>query len=298
MVSVAGSVQAASQSLPWSDGGTDFEVQDPQNSGSVCGQSGISIRDNEDYGFDVANLLSINGVGFGASATAVDVTTVGSDSVATYSGTVGDLLITVSYRFAAGDLARTLVTITNQGTTTFSGPVTLGFDTGDTFTVRSVSGGTWRNSGNWFVMSENGVASNVFDNYKAVFHLPDGPGSPESPASVTLCSGAVTVGTSSEQIVYGYTVNVPAGESRRILVFQGMDPTADGVTTEATSFGQASKSPGSGILSDLSLEDACTVVNWVLEGCGSDEGSGGGSYDFDDIDIDHYRQPTELPDTE
>jgi hypothetical protein len=48
-------------------------------------------------------------------------------------------------------------------------------------------------------------------------------------------------------------------------------------------------------LSDLSLEDACTVVNWVLEGCGSDE-SPGGSYDFD-IDIDHYRQPTELPDT-
>ena len=291
-----GPAHGASESLPWSDGGagpSDFEV----DAESFCTTSGISFKDNEDYGFDGASLVKVNGTGVGASATTVDVTTIGLDSIVTYSETVGDLLVEVSYRFTDDNLARTLVTITNQGATAVSPlPVSLFYDHGDTFTIRSVSGGTWRNSGNSFVMSEAGVATGVFDNYKAAFHLPDGPGSPESMASVVTClGGSLNVGDSAEYVQYTYSLDIPAGESRRILTFHGLHQTADGVTVKSQTFSQSLPSPGSGLLSDLSDEDACTVVNWDFSACGGD--SGGGSYDFDDIDIDHYRQPTELPDT-
>jgi hypothetical protein len=298
VISLAGGpLHAASESLPWSDGGagpSDFAV----STDSFCSSSGISFRDNVDYGFDGASLVKVNGTGVGASATTVDVSSIGSDSIATYSETVGDLLVEVSYRFTDDNLARTLVTITNQGATAASAlPIALLYDHGDTFTIRSVSGGTWRNSGNSFVMSEAGVATGVFDNYKAVFHLPDGPGSPESMASVVTCLGAsVNVGDSVEYVQYTYSLDIPAGESRRVLTFHGMDQTADGVTVKSQTLSQSLPSPGSGLLSDLSVEDACTVVNWAFEVCGSDGGSEG-SFDFDDIDIDHYRQPTELPDT-
>ncbi len=294
-LNVGGVAYAASENLPWSDGGagaSDFEVMN----GFSCGATGLSFRDNEDYGFDRASLLTVGGTTVGASASAVDVTTDGTDSIATYSEIIGDLTVEVIYRFTDDNIARTLVTITNNGANAATGlSVSMVYDHGDTFAVRSVDGGTWRGSGDWFVMSENGVASNVFDNYKAVFHMPDGPGSPESPASLVECAGpALSLSSVTETIVYSYLVDIPAGESRRIVTLQGMAPTADGVTTKVQNYSPGSQTPGSGILGDLSAEDACTVVNWVFDVCGS--GGGQPTYDID-IDISNYTRESDLPDT-
>ncbi|MFM8855827.1 MAG: hypothetical protein ACKOI2_01205 [Actinomycetota bacterium] len=69
----------------------------------------------------------------------------------------------MSYRFTDDDIARTLVTITNNGASAaVSVPVTLAYNHGDSFTVRSVGGGTWRNSGGWFVQSETGVPTSQY----------------------------------------------------------------------------------------------------------------------------------------
>ncbi len=293
-LNVGGVAHAALENLPWSDGGagaSDFQVQ----TGFYCGETGLGFRDNVDNGFDMASLLGFGGTTVGASAASVDVTTVGTDSIATYTETVGDYTVEISYRFTDDNIARTLVTITNNGATSAIGlPVSLVYDHGDTFAVRSVDGGTWRGSGDWFVMSEN-VASNVFDNYKAVFHMPDGPGSPESPASVVDCAGpALSLSSVNESIVYSYLVDIPAGESRRIVTLQGMAPTADDVTTKVQNYSPGSQTPGSGILGDLSAEDACTVVNWVFDVCGS--GGDQPSYDID-IDISNYTRESDLPDT-
>ena len=296
-LNVGGVAFAANYVLPWADGGagaSDFEVK----IGGNCGATGLTFRDNEDYGFDTASLLTVGGTTVGASATLVDVTTVGTDSIATHSENIGDLTVEVSYRFTDDNIARTLVTITNNGATASTGlTVSMVYDHGDVFAVRSVDGGTWRGSGDWFVMSENGVASNVFDNYKAVFHMPDGPGSPESPASLVECAGpALSLSSVTETIVYSYLVDIPAGESRRIMTLQGMAPTADGVTTGVQNYSPASMTPGSGILDDLSAEDASTVVNWVFDGSGS--GDDQPSYDIDiDIDISNYTRESDLPDT-
>lgn len=294
-VAPGGPVSAAAENLPWSDGGSgasNFQVQkDSACSGSG---SGLGYRDDDSYGFDQGAVLTVGGTIVGSGATSVDVTTSGNDSIATYTETLGDFTVVVSYRFTDDDIARTLVTITNNGASAaVAVPVTLAYNHGDTFTVRSVDGGTWRNSGNWFVQSESGVPTNQIDNYNAVFHFPDGPGSPESMASIITCiGGSVNVNTDAEEIAYGYIVDIPAGESRRILVFNGLANTADAVTTKAGSFASSVPLPGSGILGDLSEEDACTVVNW--EFCSS---GGGSSYEVD-IDISNYLRESDLPDTE
>ncbi len=290
-----GVAYAATENLPWSDGGaglSDFQVQ----TDTVCGGTGLGFRDEEDYGFDMASLLTVGGTTVGASATEVDVTTVGTDSIATYTQTVGDYTVEISYRFTDDNIARTLVTITNNGATAATGlSVSMVYDHGDDYAVRSVDGGTWRGNGDWFVMSEDGVASNVFGSYKAVFHMPDGPGSPESPASLVECAGpALSLSSVTGEIVYSYLVDIPAGESRRIVTLQGMALTADDVTTKVQNYSPASMTPGSGILGDLSAEEACTVVNWAFAGCGS--GGGQPSYDID-IDISNYIRESDLPDT-
>ena len=291
-----GPVSAATENLPWSDGGSGASKYQVQVS-STCIGSGLGFRDDDSYGFDQGSVLTVGGTVVGSGTTSVDVTTVGSDSIATHSETVGDLTVNVSYRFTDDDIARTLVTITNNGASTaVAVPVSLTYDHGDTFTVRSVDGGTWRNSGSWFVHSEAGVPTSQYDNYNAVFHFPDGPGSRESMASVTSCvGGSVNLNTDTEYIVYGYVLDIPAGESRRILVFNGLANTADAVTTKAESFTSAVLSPGGGILGDLLAEDACTVVNWAFAGCSS-EGGGGSGYDID-ISIDNYIRESDLPDT-
>jgi hypothetical protein len=287
-------VGAASENLPWTDGGagpSDYQVQVD----SVCSFPAIGFRDNVDNGFDHGGVFGFAGLApVGSGATTVDVTTSGTDSIVTYSETNGDYTVDINYRFTDDNIVRTLVAVTNNGAVAATAlPMALAYDHGDTFTVRSVDGGTWRNSGNWFTMSETGVASGVFDNYKAVFHLPDGPGTPESTASVGECAGApVSLGAVSEYITYVYLMDIPAGETRRLVVYNGIDPTADGVATKAATFASSLPSPGSGLLGDLSAEDACTVVNWVFAGCSS-----GGESPSYDIDLDHYLQRSDLPDT-
>jgi len=290
-----GVAHAASENLPWSDGGgglSDFQVK----SGSACTSNGVGFRDDENYGFDMAGLLSVNGIPVGAAATAVDVTTNGTDSIATYTETLGALAIAISYRFTDGNIARTLVTLTNNGSSLITGlPVDMQHSHSD-FGFQFMAGSTWRNSGDWFILNEEGVPSNTIDNYTAALHLPDGPGSPESVASIDACVGVpinnTTVGDIND-VVYGYSIDIPAGESRRLLTYHGIASTADALKSIAETFASSLPSPGSGLLSDLSETDACTVVNWDF--CGS--GGSQPEYDFD-IDISNYQRESDLPDTE
>ncbi|MFM8855826.1 MAG: hypothetical protein ACKOI2_01200 [Actinomycetota bacterium] len=63
------------------------------------------------------------------------------------------------------------------------------------------------------------------------------------------------------------------------------------MTTKAEGLASSVPSPGNGIFGDLSAEDACTVVNWVFDGCG-------GTPAFDiDIYIEHYLRESDLPNT-
>lgn len=295
VMNVGGVAQAAS--LPWADD-SDFEVRKD----SACSGSGLGYRDDSNNGFDQAGLVSVNGTVIGSGASTVDVTSSGTDSIATYSETIGDLGVEISYRFTNDNISRTLVTITNNGVSALTDlPVNIQNDLGnDDFEIVHVSGGSWRSSGDWFVSSE----SRFPGYYSEVFNVPDGPGSPESMASVTNCAGsALNLTTNADEfLVFGYQMDIPADESRRILIFQGVSMSGvdeasiiAAAVAKATAFDPGSQSLGSGILSDLSAEDACTVVNWAFAGCSS-EGGGGSGYDID-ISIDNYIRESDLPDT-
>jgi hypothetical protein len=304
VMNVGGVAQAAS--LPWSD---DSEFQVKNGSADGClGSGGLAFYDSGNNGIEPGGLVSVDGTVIGSGATTVVVTSSGTDSIATYSDTIGTLGVEISYRFTDDNIARTLVTITNNGGSALTDlPVSIQNVFGDDFDIYHVDGGSWRSSGNWFVSGDSRGY------YSEVFHAPDGPGSPESMASVTNCAGSPLDPTSNDSgdMVFGYQMDIPAGESRRILVVQGLSysgrasdiaPTQpEGVAmikaaaiAKATAYYSVSLSPGSGIVSDLSAEDACTVVNWAFAGCGS--GGGQPSYDID-IDISNYTRESDLPDT-
>lgn len=314
VMNVGGVAQA--ESLPWTDD-SDFKVlngtvdadSDGWLDGDGCpGFVGLGFYDHDNNGIEPGGTVVVNGAVIGAGATTVAVTSSGSDSIATYSQTIGTLGVEISYRFTDNDISRTLVTITNNGGSALTAlPVSIQNVFGDYFDIYHVDGGSWRSSGNWFVSGDSRGY------YSEVFHAPDGPGSPESMASVTNCAGSPLDPTSNDSgdMVFGYQVDIPAGESRRILVVQGLSysgranaiaPTQpEGVAmikaaaiAKAAAFYSVSLSPGSGILGDLSAEDACTVVNWDFAGCGS----GGGQPNYDiDIDISNYTRESDLPDT-
>ena len=308
-----GTLQAAPEPFPWSDPNSYFEIQ----SDGTCGSNGFSFRDDNDYGFDTGGLVSVNGTYIGTGSMNFDLSSAGSDALAAYSNLVGSVLgVTVSYRISTANIVRTMVTITNTGTTDAENvEVNIENSIPSDSRIYYVDGGTWRSSGDWFVVGEAGESSDTppsdpseaspSPDYPASFHAPDGPGSPSSPATIATCDGtlrnlqaAESLSINEDELVFGYLVDIPAGQTRRLIVIQGVgddDAVVDDVKDKGVDFDPAGQSPGSGLLSDLSDEDACTVVNWDFSACGGD--SGGGSYDFDDIDIDHYRQPTELPDT-
>lgn len=298
MAGMALPASAASENMGWSDPGSNFSVG---VSGACGASSGFRFQEDNSYSFDDGGLVTVNGTYIGSGGTSFDLTTVGSDAVATYPETgtqfVGDLAVTVSFRFTSADIVRTLVTITNTGLTDVTAvPVNIENDYGDNFGVFHVEGGTWRPSGTWFVTADTDSANANDYNYGPIFHLIDGPGSPESPATYALCNGTLIDESTPlfEDSAIGYLVDIPAGATRRIVVIQGSDVggTVSSATTKAQTYDPASQTPGSGILSDLSAEDACTVVNWVFEGCGS---SGGGS--FPNPDYDYYMSRTDLPNT-
>ncbi len=313
-----GGIPASAESTPllspWQDPNSVFEVREEY--GGTCGPEGFSFRDGDNYSFDNGGSVQVDGTYIGVGATAFDLTTVGADALATYPVTtpesVGDLAVSVSYRITSDNIVRTMVTITNTGTTDAADvPVTIESSPPDSSRIYYVDGGTWRSSGGWFVMGDDDPAVGDYS-YPPSFHAPDGPGSPLSPATIAVCDGTLrnlqaveSVSISTSQLVFGYRVDIPAGETRRIVVFQGSGlsdeestviDTVATVTQKGQSFNPAGQTPGSGILSDLSCDDALTVVNWVFTGCGGDDDSRGPFFDFS---LDPYQEAVAegLPDT-
>lgn len=314
-------VSAASTSLPWDDPNSNVEVGGPGGlyAPTTCSFSGFNFRDTSDNSFDNGGLVKVDGTYIGNGATTFDLTGVSgsTDALATYPETdsvpVGDLGVSVSYRITSGNIVRTMVTITNNGATdAIDVPVSIESSVVSGARAYHVDGGSWRSSGDWFVMAEADNPPSQPDpspNHPPSFHAPDGPGSPESPATVASCDGtprnlqsAETGIVNDHELVFGYGVDIPAGATRRIVVIQGFGNNLETVTSlrlRVESFDPSGQTPGNGILSDLSDVDACTVVNWAFEVCG---GGGGSDFDIDlDVDIDHYQrraaEESDLPDT-
>lgn len=288
--------------VEWSDPNSNFAVGVKK----ACNTSdpGFSFRENGSNSFDAGGSVTVNGTSIGAIDTFFDLTTEGFDALARYpetgTMTAGDLGVSVSYRITSDDIVRTMVTITNNGASDATDvAINIENDFGDPFTIGHVDAGTWRPSGRWFVTTYGSYGEN---DYGPIFHLPDGPGSPESPATYALCTGTPLNLESGEfeDSVFGYLVDIPVGETRRIIIIQGVDVGAESLQSiidKAESYDPAAQTPGSGILSDLSDIDACTVVNWAFDVCG-----GGGDRSrspFIEFSLDPYQEAAaaDLPDT-
>lgn len=305
---------AAETGLSWSDPASVFEVREQY--GTTCGSSGFSFRDEDNYSFDNGGLVTVEGTYIGTGATKFDLASAGSDALSTYpqidTQQVGDLGVSVSYRTTSTNIIRTIVSITNNGTTDATDvKVNIENTVPSDSRVYYVDGGTWRSSGDWFVMGEEGFPDRSIPwpspEYPSSFHAPDGPGSPESPATIAVCNGSLrnlplvepTSGFNETELVFGYLVDIPVGATRRIMVIQGAGGDGDVVSDviqKGQTFNPAGQTPESGILSDLRCDDALTVVNWDFSGCGSE----GGGPQFS-IDLDHYvrraAEESALPDT-
>jgi hypothetical protein len=178
----------------------------------------------------------VNGLAFNDSDDTGDVVSDAGGQAATLGPEpMAGLQVTIEWRALASTAAmRTFATLQNATGADITVPISwdtnLGSDAGTT-AVASSSGDTTFDAGDrWLVTSDDALPAGDPVNTTVLF----GPGSPDvRPSSVAdLFNGCA----GEQGVVAGYTVTVPAGQSRYLLFFNQMSQTNAEALAAATGF--------------------------------------------------------------
>ncbi|WP_374604251.1 hypothetical protein [Arenimonas sp.] len=216
----------SSQSIATGFGSTTWYVSDQGGtgagpfSGSCSGGPGLVITDasgptGASDAYDHAWVIFVNGVPYSVGPT-VDLTGT------TYTGPaslMSGLNVSVQYHFVPGDaVARILVTLQNPGASAVAVPVQVSNNWGSdsTTTIRATSSGdaVVGTDDRWIITSDSYGPSDPV-NLSVMY----GEGAGVVPAAYTTtvfgCAGAEGLGTT-------FNMNVPAGQTQRLMMFAGL----------------------------------------------------------------------------
>ncbi|MFL5331530.1 MAG: beta strand repeat-containing protein [Gemmataceae bacterium] len=229
------------------------------------GQSGFAIVDAQLVGpparsdaYDNAFMMAVNGTVYQDPDGTVDLTgtTVTTDAVA-----LSGLNSWIEYYFdPSSATVRAVYNFSNPSAADISVDVqigtNLGSDAGTGSAISATSSGdtTLDSADRWFVSSDN------------LAHDPDltfvryGTGSVVTPA--TLKSPLALQDNYEEQ----FSITVPAGQTRRIMVFGQLHQDSTTATTDAATFDSNATLTGSGLLSGLNTQQLSEIVNWDFVG--------------------------------
>lgn len=264
----AASVGAAPVTLPQtlSAGGVQWSVDNSggtssgqPGSGRCDSSPGLTVKDASLQGlidaFDNGLSVWVNGAIFTPGRT-VDVT--GSTLTAGPQPVAG-ANVSVQYFASSSATLRTVASFENASASPLSLSVSwvtnFGSDADTTVRRTSSGGATPTAADRWLVTSDRSDPPKTL----ASAHVFGGPGpigAPPQGVATTVFDCAGTQG-----LLVGYTVNVPAGATRRLLFFNQVSTTSAGALAAASALA-TNPAPGSELLSGLAATQLGEIVNW------------------------------------
>ena len=244
--------------------------------GGICERSpGLAVMSatlgSQNRAFDEGLTLWVDSKGFVAP---LDSTHTGETFTAGPL-TMSDLAVTVQYAAAAHSATlRTLASFTNPTAADITADVVVATNVGSDHTTgirgTSTGGVDFTPAEHWVVTSDDPTTPVDVVN----IHVVSGPNDPPLlPASVsTTVFGCIGP---TEGILAEFPVTVPAGQTRRLLFFNGLAPTNEQALMDAAAF-DTNPAAGGDLLAGVAPSDLLQVVNWnfcTTEGALCDDGN-------------------------
>lgn len=238
----------------------------PDGKGGGClaiGEGSLVGPPSRTDGLDGAFLVAVNGAGFVNPDGTLDLTgtTVTSDPVV-----LSGLTTRVQYYFAPTQpVARAVFSFTNATQAPISATVSVGSDAGSdgNTTVRATSSGntTIENADRWILSSD----SNPTTGDPTLLLVRYGTG-----AGTTVSSETGGYGTAnSEYLVDNFALTVPAGTTRRIMVFVRLGTDVPSNQAAAAQFDNLATLQAAGLLAGLTPAQQSELANWAPLGTGT-----------------------------
>jgi hypothetical protein len=229
--------------------------------GGTCRFSpGLAITDaslgSQGDAFDEGLTLWVDSHGFVAPLSSTQTGQTFTAGPVSMSG----LDVTMQYAAAADSATlRTLATFANPGASDIMADVVLATNVGsDNSTgIRGTSSGDllFTPADRWVVTSDDPTTPSDPVN----IHVISGPNSPPLPPAAVATD--VYTCSATPGILADFMLTVPAGQTRRLLFFNGLSPDNTQAATDATAF-DTNPVTGGALLSGLAVPDLLQIVNW------------------------------------
>jgi FG-GAP-like repeat len=246
-------------------GGYTWKVSNNTFATNAAAGRGLGITEASKTGgtltdaYDGAFIFRINGTVFKDPSGTVDLS---GTTLTSNLTTVGGLQTSIEYFFVpTTSVVRALVTLTNPGTTAVTAAVqwenNLGSDDNTTVDASSNGNTTLENTDRWFV-SDNDPGDPALTFVRAGTGLID-----STPTFIKTPGQANPVGQRDRYFDL-YNVFIPAGQTRRVLVFGQTSDTPAAALASAAVFNSPLAMLNAGYLAGLSDPVLDQVVNWRL----------------------------------
>lgn len=240
------------------------DIKAPSGTGNGCA---MNITDaatalNSDA-YDGIFLLAVNGTQY-RDPDGVFTTT--ANSVTGSPATIAGLTVSGEYVFSTTlPVARAIYTFTNSGAAPITATFTIGYNVGS-------DGSTQIDA-----TSDGDLVVETVDAW-TVSSDGDPPGDPVvtlsrfgQGAPVTVASSTVVLANGEEDMIDNYNFTVPAGATRRLMLFSRVDGTIAAAVAAAPTFDSIATVRAAGLVSDIPVAQEGEIVNWAA-------GTGGESF--------------------
>ncbi len=286
-------------------GGAKWSVSN-STSGPFVGQNGsvdaFGISDASLTGpgrgdaYDGAFIMAVNGVTYADPDGTVDLT---GTTVTSDPATLFGLNVSVQYYFdPATATIRALYTFTNPTANTISATASVGHDLGsdsDTIIENTSDGNNLLDSNDRFLITSDGTVGGD----PVLTFVRFGFGSVESLPVTAIAPGVNPVnGDGNDAYIDSYDITVPAGATRRILVFGQLSDSVANANTAVSTFDSNTSVTAAGLLTGLTPTQLAEIVNWnfgtattITAGAGAGLGAQVKTFAFPPTDTGTFADP-------
>ena len=249
-----------------------FGIQD----GAIYVPTASGVSSQNDW-VDAAFEVSVDGVSFLNPDGDVDLTgdVLTSDTVA-----INGVDVTIQYTFGIGrpGVVRALYTFTNNSASSVTKSIAVGGNVGSdgnsTAQWSSDGDATIEATDSWYISSDNTTVGGDTASDPLFTLARFGAGARVTPTASSIPGTTDSFGD-MDNFIENFAVTIPAGATRRILVFGEMNSTLTEAKANAASFSSKAAMESAGLLDGLTAAQRGEIVNYDLVGGGGGGGGGG-----------------------
>jgi hypothetical protein len=251
----------ASASLPQtiSAGGASWFLSD--NTSATASGNGLGITDASLAGqpdaYDGAFVMLVNAATYQSPGGTVDLT---GTTVTGNSTVMSGLTVSAQYYFdPASPTVRALYTYTNSGVAPITAAIRVGHNLGSdsqaAIVATSSGDATLDATDRWVITGPSSPQSDPILSFVRF-----GPGAVTSPSAVQV------PGPGNGYFGDQYAVTVPAGQTRRVMVFGRLSQNQAAATSSIGTFNTVASLSSAGLLTGLTAQQESEIVNWSING--------------------------------